>query len=955
MQNSFPADLYKLTALKKLIIREGSLNGGLSEELTKLTELQELVIEADDLRMGFWPKIGQLAKLKKLVLTSVLIDQTIPAAIDQLTQLEELNLADTRLKGSLPQRMGSSTALTRIDLSQNQLRGPVPASLFNLPNLAYLALNDNQLESLPGNVLSSATLRTCYLQNNRLSGALPRDVNRGDTAPLTLALENNQFTGSVPEAWESVVFDELTLHNNQLAGEFPAIGMPKLLDISANNFTVLPTLSKSSFTRGQTCVLVCHDNRLTFDDLVPNQEYLSCSSCQDRYAPQEEVLINLDRNLKSGETSTIELPFDQTVSGSQYVWYRQDKEVTRTQGNALTINAFTVEQAGGYRCDVTNEALPGLTLRVRGISLNFQQKQQQTIEVPNIATKKFGDAPFILSARSSAGLPLEYQKVEGPIALEDNRVKIQGAGEATIKIISRGNSDYAAVEREITFTINRAKPVIRAARVDDKTFGDEAFQLDVSADDSLPVNLTVEEGEVALDNGLVRIQGAGDVRIRATRAEDKDHEAAEPVIIEFSVSRANQVLTFEPIADTTFLPDRTLELEADLSSDLEVMYEVVTGGVEIVDGKAVIKQAGPVTVRATQPGNDNYRVANAVERSFVIAKAEQEIYFERIDDKKNTDAPFALQANSNSDLPVRYRILRGEAKVDSEGTLTIEGDGEVVVEAYQDGNVNYEAAEPVPREFLVRAANKQTQTITVKGVPDTVVVGETLTLDITISSDLSPEVRVAGPATNDNGTITFNQEGKVQVQVSQPGNTAYNAAATYTKTIIVVTTRVNEPLAQNLIYGSTERVFGDRVEITTSSGLPLVLEIVEGPAVITSEGLIEMNGVGTVRVKTTQTGNDQYEAVEEIVAFEVAPASQNITFNATPLTDSTVLLQATVESGLPVAYSVQSGDAMVSGDTLYVQASGSIVITATQAGNENYLSADPLSKTFEHTVSDQHR
>ncbi len=759
LKNNFPADLYKLTALKKLTIRESALKGGLGEELTKLTELQELVVEADDFKIGFWSRIGQLSKLKKLILTSVTIDQAIPAAIGQLTQLEELILANTRVKGSLPQSLGSSNALTRIDLSQNQLRGAVPASVFNLPNLKYLALNDNQLESLPNNVLSSARLRTCYLQNNRLKGALPRDVNQGTATPLTLALENNQFTGSVPEAWENVVFDELTLQENQLTGEFPAIGMPKRLDISANNFTALPALEKSSFTRGQTCVLICHTNRLTFDDLVPNQEYLACTTCQDRYAPQEEVFINLDRNLKSGETSTIELPFNQAVSGGQYVWYRQDTEVTRTQGNALTISAFTAEQAGGYRCDITNAALPGLMLRVRGISLNFQEKQQQTIEVPNVTAKKFGDAPFTLSARSSAGLPLTYQKIEGPIALEGNRVTIQGAGDATVKIIGQGNDQYATVEREITFTINRAKPVIRASRVEDKSFGDEAFRLDVTADDSLPVDLTVEEGNVVLDNGLVRIQGVGDVRIRATRAEDRDHEAADPVTIAFSVSRANQTLTFEPIADTAFLPNRALELETDLSSDLEVIYEVVNGGVEIVNGKAIIQQAGPVTIRATQPGNDNYRAANAVERSFTIAKAQQEIYFEKIDDKQATDAVFTLQANSNSDLPVGYRIVRGQATVDSQGTLTIEGDGEVVVEAYQEGNVNYEAAEPVQRKFLVRAANKQTQTITVKGVPDTVVVGETLMLEITISSDLSPEVQVAGPATNDNGALTFTQEG----------------------------------------------------------------------------------------------------------------------------------------------------------------------------------------------------
>ena len=293
-----------------------------------------------------------------------------------------------------------------------------------------------------------------------------------------------------------------------------------------------------------------------------------------------------------------------------------------------------------------------------------------------------------------------------------------------------------------------------------------------------------------------------------------------------------------------------------------------------------------------------------------------------------------------------YQVLQGDATVE-EGVLTIGGDGEVVVEAYQEGNDNYEAAPPVQQKFLVSAANKQTQTITVKGVPDTVVVGETLILDITISSELSPEILVAGPATNDSGTLTFTQVGEVTLQVSHPGNTQYNAAATYKKTIMVVNARTNQPLAQNLVYGSTERAFGDQVEVTASSGLPLVLEVLEGPAEVVQQKFVKMNGVGKVRVKATQAGNEQYETTEETIVFEVTPASQTITFDAKTLTDSTILLLATAESGLPVTYAVQSGEASISGDTLYAQSSGPVIIIASQAGSENYLSAGPQSKTFE--------
>ena len=943
LRGRFPAELYQLTGLKKLILREASLTGTISRPLNKLTDLEELVIEGSGLSVDFLSEVDALTKLRVLSLVSVKGGGALPATIGQLSQLEELTLANAQIKGKIPKSLGSNNALTKIDISQNQLTGAVPAPIFDLPKLAYLALNDNQLTSLPSNMLSSAKLRECYLQDNRLEGALPREVSRSADTPLTLILSRNRFTGSVPNAWVDITFDELAINDNQLSGEFPAIGMPRRLDISANQFTKLPPLQKTA----PTGELLCRDNQLSFEDLLPNKEYLVCARCQDRYAPQQDILINLDRILTLGTSSTVELPFDQEVVGSQYVWYRQEQEVSRTDDNALAIAAFTEEQAGAYRCNITNEAFPGLTLRVVGISLNYKQKQRQTIEVPTIADKRFGDEPFTLNARSSAGLSLEYQKVEGPVAIEGDQVTIQGAGEVIIDVVNPGNEQFAAAEQRITFTIAKKQSVITVGQIDDKTYGDEPFQLDVSATDDLAVDLTVEAGNVSLDNGLVSIEGVGDVRLRATRDESDDYEAAEPVIIEFTVGRASQSLTFEALADTTFRPDGKIPLLATLSSGLDAQYEVVSGGVVIVDGEAVIKEAGPVTIRASHPGDENHQAVAGVEQSFVINSAEQSLYLERIDDRLTTDGPFSVVASSTSDLPVGFRILRGPATVDSEGIVTTTGEGEVVVEVYQEGNANYNAAEPMQQEFLVLAADKATQTITVKDVPDTVIVGETFALEITVSSGLSPAVQVGGPATISEGVITFNQVGEVTLQVSQPGDDNYNAASTFTKMIVVLITRpTTNPLAQNLVYGSAERVFGEQVEVRALSGLPLTLEVIDGPAVVTEEGLIEMTGTGRVRVKTTQPGNEQYAAVDEIIEFSVAKASQAIAFEATKLTDSTFLLQASVVSGLPVAYSVQSGEGSILGDTLYTPTGSSVVVTATQEGNENYLAADPQSRTF---------
>lgn len=962
LRNSLPTELYQLTALRKLTILEENLGGTLSNELTKLNELEELSVEVPGLSVSFLPEINKLKQLKKLRLVSVAANQAIPGAIGQLTNLEELVLRNAKVTGRVPEALGQCLALTRIDLSENQLEGAVPARLFNLPNLTFVALRDNRLESLPTNVLAAGKLRECYLQNNRLQNSLPRDVDRPSATPLTLALDNNQFNGSVPEAWATITFDELTLSNNQLTGELPALGMPVRLDISNNRFTKLPTLTKTSFSRGKTCVLVCHSNQLTFDDLMPNREYLNCPNCQDRYAPQADVRLSLDRNLKSGESTTLTLPLDEGVAENRYTWYRQNQAVSETNDNALTVSSFSANQAGAYRVDITNAAFPGLTISVAGIRLNFQEKQLPTLTVPTLANKQFGDAPFTINSQSSAGLPVEYRKVSGPIVLDGNRVTIRGAGEAVIKVVSPGNDTYAAVEQEITFTIARATPVIEVTEVGDKMFGDDPFQLAIRATNDLSVSLTVEVGNVTLDNRWVQINGTGNVRIRASRRGDQDYEAAEPVLIEFDVNRAAQSLTFAEVADTTYVPNGVIPLATNLSSDLDVQYEVVSGGVTIDDGRAIMKEAGSVTIRAFRNGNENYTPADPVTRSFTIAKAPQQIYFPRIDDKFATDNPFAPEASSSANQPVRFRIRRGPATITAEGLLSLTGAGEVTVEAYQEGSVNYEAADPVSQSFLVRAANKENQRLTVTGVPDTVLVGETLTLTINSSSGLSPKVQVAGPVTladtvtlaveslGDNyyqATTTFGQEGTVAVLVAQAGDDTYNAAATFKKTITVLTDLPPvRPLAQSLVFGPADRQYGDSVDVQTSSSLPVSLEVLEGPARITEDGWVKMTGLGTVRVKTTQEGSDRYAAIDTVIEFTVSPAAQAIRFEATQLNDSTYLLQGSVTSGLPVAYTVQSGEAVLLADTLRVRGGEEVVVVATQGGSEFYQAAEPQSKTF---------
>ena len=93
----------------------------------------------------------------------------------------------------------------------------------------------------------------------------------------------------------------------------------------------------------------------------------------------------------------------------------------------------------------------------------------------------------------------------------------------------------------------------------------------------------------------------------------------------------------------------------------------------------------------------------------------------------------------------------------------------------------------------------------------------------------------------------------------------------------------------------------------------------------------------------------------------ITQASQIITFEALPVlnleTDADFQLQATASSGLPVTYTytyttaVPAALVTEAGFVSLVQ-SGSIIITASQAGNQNYLPATPVSQELSITSSD---
>lgn len=133
------------------------------------------------------------------------------------------------------------------------------------------------------------------------------------------------------------------------------------------------------------------------------------------------------------------------------------------------------------------------------------------------------------------------------------------------------------------------------------------------------------------------------------------------------------------------------------------------------------------------------------------------------------------------------------------------------------------------------------------------------------------------------------------------------------------------------------------LDLTTSSGLPAVLEVVSGPATVAGNQ-ITFTGSGTVVLRAVQPGNDVYAPAEQRLVINSAPRqAQTITFNpATSVayagSPAPLTLTATASSGLAVTFSVVSGPATRDTTTgvISVTGTGEVVIRATQSGDSTF-------------------
>ncbi|KAF7140567.1 hypothetical protein RHSIM_Rhsim06G0240800 [Rhododendron simsii] len=263
-----PDELWTLTYLWNIDLRQNYLTGTLSPSIGNLTRMQYLSVGINSLSGQVPKELGKLTDLRSLAFDMNNFSGSLPLELGNLTKLEQLYIASSGISGVIPSTFSSLQNLQTMWASDIDLTGSIPEFIGNLSNLkslrfqdlAYAGYNEanllfcvtkcnRRISDLSNGSSSLAflkdmkSLNVLILRNNNISGVIPSNI--GDYRSLSQLfcifrfLGNNKLTGPLP-AQKSTSLLNVDVSYNELSGSFPSwISQQDLqLNLVANDFTI---------------------------------------------------------------------------------------------------------------------------------------------------------------------------------------------------------------------------------------------------------------------------------------------------------------------------------------------------------------------------------------------------------------------------------------------------------------------------------------------------------------------------------------------------------------------------------------------------------------------------------------------------------------------------------------------------------------------------------------------
>lgn len=498
------------------------------------------------------------------------------------------------------------------------------------------------------------------------------------------------------------------------------------------------------------------------------------------------------------------------------------------------------------------------------------------------------------------------------------------------------------------------------------------------------ITITYNPNAVGTQDGIITI-GNGTQQIQ--------------IAVQGSATKKQQQISWQDNID--IIPENYLiENAAQASSGLEVSYESDNEAVIIVENNHLrAVGVGTATITATQAGDDTWEAASSTKEIEVTALEIQTITWEQDFLRlKLGDAPITLNATASSGEAITYVSGDNNIILVDANQLTIVGTGTTTLTAQQVGNTIYAPAS-LTKVVRVREVSENCDELSLSDQGSYNLGGsgsKTFTLPRP-GALLTYSLYIPGSATGEMKVTEFLPDGTsnrihhissiyslsdytsgktvsfTDIHVNpQATSIKFEVSGTLNKTIsnIIVTQATYLEADQPNITAQTSvgTVYSHTLTVNYSN-MPDYIYISSKKNLITIDNTDPIEcGCGDFGSKTLQLSvlSQTAQTLKDTLVFTSAsyslevPIELNVLkrtqaiqweqdFSQTRITDI-VPLTASASSGLDISYTVDNeGIAVIENNRLRFIQEGTVTITATQGGDENYEAAQSMQKTI--TVS----
>lgn len=267
-----------------------------------------------------------------------------------------------------------------------------------------------------------------------------------------------------------------------------------------------------------------------------------------------------------------------------------------------------------------------------------------------------------------------------------------------------GYNEYGcSAKDEITIQVTKSSQMITFEEIAKKTAIDNGFELIGSASSGLEVKYTSSDENVATISGkTVTIVGTGTATITASQVGNPNYHAAPDVAQTLTITKADQIITFDPLEDKTMGVHSTFELQGSASSGLPLVFISSNEFVATVSDNVVhINGEGTTEITAVQEGDANYNAAEDVSQTLTVLILDV--------DEASLDDQISIYPNPATHL-VNLDVFDGDQKFE---TAILDFSGSII-RHLPTSNQRFDVSDLPAGIYLIKISTDGHQTVTKK-------------------------------------------------------------------------------------------------------------------------------------------------------------------------------------------------------------------------------------------------